>query len=134
MTASRLAASFVLLACVLLGGCATGTIRHESTHPSDFLHVDGAPVTVMGNQTLLEVLRNATFASRLAEIAPPRDRPLVVVDGVLQGNGPATLASMSAAEVASVTTLRGVRAFALYGPPAERGAIIIRTRRAVGYR
>ena len=132
MSRARLAAPLALIACVLLGGCATGGAANDRAHVADHVQVDGATLTVTGNQTLLELLRNATFASRLAELAPLHDRPLVVVDGVLQVNGPATLASMPAVQVASVTTLRGVRAYALYGPAAERGAIVVRTRHAVG--
>jgi hypothetical protein len=121
-----------LLGCVMLVGCATGGARVASSDAH--VQVDSVPVAVAGNPTLLELLRRATFAGRLGEDAPPQDRPLVVIDGVIQLDGTAALASIPALQVGSVTTMRGARAVALYGPKAAAGAIVVRTRGREGVR
>jgi hypothetical protein len=120
---------FAAIMAALTPACAPRAGRSSLAQPQDLytLQVDGEPVSTAGDVNLLEVLRRKYTPLRLGEYASAEDRPLVIVDGVIQ-TGLYRLADMPAFHVANVQRLSGPEAMLFYGARARAGAIIVKTR------
>ena len=114
------------LAAILSSGCASSTLpRSASYTPTHTIDIDGDMTPVYPGDLLLDVLRRIYPASSLGADA---QEPDVVVDG-LPTRGVRWLASVPAANIASVRRMRAVDAFHSFGTRSRVGAIVVTTRR-----